>query len=100
MKYLDQMRQGENLSWCTPYKIARKEDGAVAWLVRNEGETAGIDFDGNPIIARRCESYGDELAMLGYSEDDLYVTITDCEMGCTDCPFFSECEVMQEEVEE
>lgn len=97
MKLLDQMQPGENLSWCAPHKITRKADGAVAWLISNERDVAGIDFSGNCIDSHKCNDIGDMLALLGYSEDDLYESIDFKEMGCTDCPFCSECEAVQEE---
>lgn len=100
MKLLDQMQPGENLSWCAPHKITRKVDGAEAWLISNERNVAGIDFSGNYIDPHECDDISDMLALLGYTEDDLYEAINFTETGCTDCPFRSECEAVQEDGEE
>ena len=73
---------GGNLFWCAPYKV-----GKIVVVVC-DGKCIGMTVDGD-MVDRDKLPEGDDL-------DDL-VSQSDT-MDCRDCPFFDDCEAMDEEI--
>ena len=87
----EQMRLGENLSWCTPFVRAREDtyfNGYVTlqkhdWYIQNEGVVVSTLINGTT---------GD-----GKQTDLDYISAHDdwVETGCSECPFRHGCEAMR-----
>ena len=82
MKAYKRMRDGENLSWCRPYRCGDN------YYVRNESGVIGIMQNGKDLII---------------DKDTLHI-VNDCddweEIGCAECPWRDECEAMDVDTDE
>ena len=98
----DKMQQNnENLGWCKPYtadnnkiQFAINENGICGMIV--DGKDAEVNDDLIKALAQRANSDYSEYE--GYDDEHILVEASR-EMPCHDCPFFNECEAMNEEVE-
>jgi len=98
---------GGNLSWCAPYQ---SEDGKIKFSLC-EGKINGLQIDGAEIesdtgvmaaeyysdyllekVARRMNAVYDEYS--GYSNTHIIMDAAEPIHNCSDCPFFSFCEAM------
>lgn len=97
---------GENLSWCKPYT----DTSGDYWLVMHDGEPEQID---SPSMTTDRWSRVNEVQLELFAREvnpdyDLYSGWSDHhialdvmhETGCFHCPFFDECQVMGERMED
>lgn len=108
MTIREQMKEnGENLGWCKPYV---SDDGKYAIAV-NEGEIAGMIFDGEDIAPGKLDSADiiNKFAKAVNPDFDIYSGWGDLhialdgdikECGCANCPWFGICDAMDGEVDE
>lgn len=79
MKLYKKMRDGENLSWCRPYRCDDK------YYVRNEGEIVSIMDNGVDLVI----------------DKDTLRIVEECdeweEIGCAECPWRDECDAMDDD---
>ena len=97
---------GENLGWCKPYV---SEDGKYALAV-NEGEVAGMVFNGEDIKADKLDK-PDMLRQFAKAVNpdyddydgwgDLHIALDGSvrECGCANCPWFDICDAMDGDAE-
>lgn len=104
MSYRDMMRESnENLGWCRPESYL---DGRVI-LAINEGTVAGIVIDGaeqttTPENIRRVAKMVNDNYDLYEGWDDVHIIqdVDHEELPCRLCPWFDDCDAMDEEDEE
>ena len=82
MKAYKRMRADENLSWCRPYRCGNN------YYVQNEGEIIKLMQDGTDLVIDK-----DTLRIVDECDDWE-------EIGCSECPWRDECEVMEEDVDD
>ena len=104
--------EGGNLGWCKPYQT---EDGtsfvncsgcvpsAIIAGVELETPSGRLTEESYRTLAQAI--YGDEYPLYsGYSDAELITMAANegraRECDCADCPWFSDCEAMREEVED
>lgn len=106
MTFREMMQEeGGNLSWCRPYSFP----GGNALAV-NEGKVVGMILRGEDLTYREPSDHMDAFARevnpdystyQGWS--DLHIALDGDgvrECDCRDCPWFSTCDAMAEEMEE
>jgi hypothetical protein len=108
------MESGENLGWCKPIILTYKDKKAT--IAQNEGTVAGLAIDGKisegtDYLVALTDHFGIGPAQLGengatslsdffnYEFNGASVEVEE-ELGCRECPFFKECDAMNEEVED
>ena len=103
MSYRDMMRESdENLGWCRPESYL---DGRVI-LAINEETVVGINIDGadeaiTPDAIRRVAKMVNDNYDLYEGWDDVHIIQdVDHELPCRLCPWFDDCDAMDEEDEE
>ena len=104
MSYRDMMRESdENLGWCRPESYL---DGRVI-LAINEGTVAGICIDGakqatTPENIRRAAQMvnADYDDYEGWNDVHIIQDVDHDELPCRLCPWFGDCDAMDEEDEE
>ncbi len=105
-KYMQE--NNENLSWCKPMQITY--NGKTAIIAQNEGEIVSLKQGKRKNNKPKDNDYLKALiSYLGLSDyeidnlADLYnssfdgVSVDTEEMACCDCPWFKECDAMDEE---
>ena len=104
MSYRDMMRESnENLGWCRPESYL---DGRVI-LAINEGTVAGISIDGQDLsttpenirrVAKMVNADYDDYK--GWNDVHIIQDVDHEELPCRRCPWFGDCDAMDEEDEE
>lgn len=101
MSYRDMMRESnENLGWCRPESYL---DGRVI-LAINEGTVAGISIDGQALsttpenirrVAKMVNADYDDYE--GWDDVHIIQESAHEELPCRLCPWFGDCDAMDEE---
>lgn len=106
------IENGGNLSWCRPYE---SNDGRVEFTYCEFGRPGeriyGLIIDGEEVTvpldaieadieraARIVNEYYDDYR--GYDATHILLDGDVKEVGCPDCPWFEECEAMDDEIDE
>lgn len=102
MKYRDLMRESnENQSWCKPMISDRVKftimEGQITALIIDETEVPAT-AENIKTAAKMVNPYYDEYE--GWSDHHIACNGDVREAPCHECPWFAECEIMNEEVEE
>ena len=92
--------EDENLSWCKPYA---SEDGHV-FVIMHDGKLTGLFRDGTrtyatpeAIRALAQELNPDYADYRGWDDTHILLEVMQ-EVGCASCPWFRDCQVMDEEL--
>jgi hypothetical protein len=99
-KYRDMVADhGGNLDWCRPYQ---SEDGK-SWLIMTEGLAASIILDGKEILTPTdanvkalAQTVNESYAEYSGWEDVSIAADAMHERDCHKCPFFGDCQAMDD----